>query len=419
MQSIPTRRRWFVAAGALLFSSAAIAIAGEVESPPRMDGIRHYFAFKIVPSRAQPLGNALPSAGNVPQGATAVATGSTRAGSTQAGSTRAGSTQEGSTQAVSTQAGQRQFGAFYTHEVHKLARMAAGNAAPVFPASLSTPGAEGRVLVAVVVDENGAALMQSLRIIQASDSAYAQAVRAVLPGYKFIPAEIENVPVRSWVQVPFSFTQAGRGSDSARAPTSDARRAAALQGTADQVRAARSDLDARVASQQRAGASGAFFTFELEKLARLAPGNPQPQYPATLLSSRTAGNVIVSIVVDTTGRADMTTFKVLESSHQLFSDAVREVLPNYRFIPAELGSRKVRSYVNLPFCLLPRAVPPVARAVSTPARVLHCVAVFVVVFRGRGGRVRAGLEGRDWNCGTGTAGLERRDVDCGTLTAGR
>jgi TonB family protein len=330
MQSIPKRRRWFVAAGALLFSSAAIAIAGEVETPPRMHGVRQYFALRIVPSRPQSQVQTLPSASSESRGASAVVTGS-------------------------TQPGQRQFGAFYTHEVHKLARMAAGNPAPVFPAPLSTPGAQGMVLVAVVVDENGAALMQSLRIIQASDSAYAHSVRAVLPGYKFIPAEIENVPVRSWVQVPFTFTLASRDGDTTSASAQATRRAAAMQRAADQVRNARNAADARSASQQRARASSAFFTFELDKLARLAPGNPQPQYPASLLSSRTAGNVIVSIVVDTTGRADMTTFNVLESSHQLFSDAVREVLQSYRFIPAELGSRKVKSHVNLPFRFLPPA----------------------------------------------------------------
>ena len=35
--------------------------------------------------------------------------------------------------------------------------------------------------------------------------------------------------------------------------------------------------------------------------------------------------------------------------HQLFEDAVREALPRIRFIPAEVGGKKVRQLVQMPF----------------------------------------------------------------------
>ena len=61
------------------------------------------------------------------------------------------------------------------------------------------------------------------------------------------------------------------------------------------------------------------------------------------------GDVIVQFVIDTTGRADMKTFKVLKSDHELFTASVRQVLPSVRFFPAEIGGRKVKVIVQQPF----------------------------------------------------------------------
>lgn len=92
-----------------------------------------------------------------------------------------------------------------------------------------------------------------------------------------------------------------------------------------------------------------YFQFEVEKAARMAPGNPAPNYPGILKQTNQVGKVMVTFVIDTTGKADMATFKVLESSNKLFDEEVKRVLPRYKFIPAEIGSRKVRMHVNLPF----------------------------------------------------------------------
>ena len=68
-----------------------------------------------------------------------------------------------------------------------------------------------------------------------------------------------------------------------------------------------------------------------------------------LKSANVEGEVLAQFVVDTTGRADMSTFKVLKSSHELFTTAVRNVLPQMRFYPAEIGGRKVKQMVQQPF----------------------------------------------------------------------
>lgn len=94
---------------------------------------------------------------------------------------------------------------------------------------------------------------------------------------------------------------------------------------------------------------GAYFEFQVEKTVLGAPGNPVPTYPSMLQSAGVEGRVLAQFVVDTSGRADMKTFKVLETSHELFAQAVKTALPRYRFFPAEIGGKKVRQVVQQPF----------------------------------------------------------------------
>jgi protein TonB len=81
--------------------------------------------------------------------------------------------------------------------------------------------------------------------------------------------------------------------------------------------------------------------------ALLAP--PRPQYPEQLRAAGVTGRVIVRLVVDTTGRVEPASIVIREASHDLFARAVRVVLPSLRFVPAEVGSRRVRMLVDLPF----------------------------------------------------------------------
>ena len=92
-----------------------------------------------------------------------------------------------------------------------------------------------------------------------------------------------------------------------------------------------------------------YFEFQVEKQAIAAPGNPTPRYPEILRSAGVSGQVLAQFVIDTTGRADMKTFKVLKSDHDLFTSAVRAHLPAMKFFPAEIGGRKVKVLVQLPF----------------------------------------------------------------------
>jgi protein TonB len=59
--------------------------------------------------------------------------------------------------------------------------------------------------------------------------------------------------------------------------------------------------------------------------------------------------VLVQFVVDTTGRAEVSSLRFLAYSDRGFARAVYDALPQLRFEPAELGGRKVRQLVQQPF----------------------------------------------------------------------
>jgi protein TonB len=92
-----------------------------------------------------------------------------------------------------------------------------------------------------------------------------------------------------------------------------------------------------------------YFEFQVEKPAAMAAGSNQMVYPEMLRSAQVEGTVLASFVVDTAGKADMSTFKVLKSDHELFTNAVKNALPRIRYLPAEVGGRKVKQLVQQPF----------------------------------------------------------------------
>lgn len=92
-----------------------------------------------------------------------------------------------------------------------------------------------------------------------------------------------------------------------------------------------------------------YFEFQVEKPVLAKEGNPNPVYPSMLESARVAGEVMAQFVVDTTGRAEMGSFQVLKSTNELFTAAVKSVLPKWHFYAAEVGGRKVRQVVQQPF----------------------------------------------------------------------
>jgi protein TonB len=86
----------------------------------------------------------------------------------------------------------------------------------------------------------------------------------------------------------------------------------------------------------------------VDRTPRVIGRAPEPRYPASLREAGIQGRVVAEFVVDTLGRAELDGLKI-DAPQALFAEAVRAVLPRYRFTPGEANGGKVRTRVQLPF----------------------------------------------------------------------
>ena len=74
-----------------------------------------------------------------------------------------------------------------------------------------------------------------------------------------------------------------------------------------------------------------------------------PSYPEMVRAAGIGGVVTVQFVVDTTGRVEMASIRLLATTHELFARAVTASLRDARFTPGLLGGRRVRTLVERSF----------------------------------------------------------------------
>lgn len=94
---------------------------------------------------------------------------------------------------------------YFEYQVEKPARIAPGSPGPAYPSALRAANINGSVTAQFVVLENGAADMDTFKVINSTDDAFSAAVQDVVPRMRFIPAEISGKPVKQLVQLPFGF----------------------------------------------------------------------------------------------------------------------------------------------------------------------------------------------------------------------
>jgi hypothetical protein len=133
------------------------------------------------------------------------------------------------------------------------------------------------------------------------------------------------------------------------------------------------DFEETVAAKPMAGGSGVSYGDCVEARKRAAakpdlevdrlpsPVRQRPpafqKMPATVKSQldKRGAVIKVDVVVDTLGRADMKTFKVIEVSNTWYADNLKTVLPSWRFTPAQLAGCKVRRVYKFSATAKPRA----------------------------------------------------------------
>lgn len=75
---------------------------------------------------------------------------------------------------------------------------------------------------------------------------------------------------------------------------------------------------------------------------------PLPVYPEPLRQAGITGTVVIEAVVDTSGRAEPGSIRVVASTHWAFQRAAREAVRWALFRPARVRGRAVRSLVRMP-----------------------------------------------------------------------
>ncbi|HEU5261230.1 MAG TPA: energy transducer TonB [Gemmatimonadales bacterium] len=75
---------------------------------------------------------------------------------------------------------------------------------------------------------------------------------------------------------------------------------------------------------------------------------PQLQYPELLRQAGIQGRVMVQAIIDTTGRAEANSVKVLQSPNPGFDQSARSYVLKALFRPARVHGRAVRVLINIP-----------------------------------------------------------------------
>jgi periplasmic protein TonB len=93
----------------------------------------------------------------------------------------------------------------------------------------------------------------------------------------------------------------------------------------------------------------AFRADQVERQVAVLPGGSPPRYPEALRMAGVEGKVVAVFVVDDQGRVEAGSITFLRSDNEQFEREVRATLRDMRFAPAEVGGRKVRQLVQMPF----------------------------------------------------------------------
>lgn len=106
--------------------------------------------------------------------------------------------------------------------------------------------------------------------------------------------------------------------------------------------------DLKVAEQAHEG-DNAFSVLEVDSAVVYDPTSAAPEYPHHLMQLGIEGLAAVRYVVDSTGRVDTMTYRVMNATHADFAAAVRMALPRMNFRPAMQSGIRVRQLVEQTF----------------------------------------------------------------------
>jgi len=112
-----------------------------------------------------------------------------------------------------------------------------------------------------------------------------------------------------------------------------------------------------------------FTIVEVEEAAERDPESAAPVYPRILMAQGVEGYAAMRFVVDSTGRVDLMSVRVLEATNLEFAVAVKDAMPGMKFTPARIDGRPVRQLAEqvFRFQIVPTEAAAAAAAAASPA----------------------------------------------------
>ncbi len=207
-------------------------------------------------------------------------------------------------------------------------------------------------------------------------SSYDQSWEEVIEGLTYIaPPDVSSSA--SKVQVRY---EAGGGAEGDRpANAEEGTLKAQGEGAGDAAMASVSggeEADDQLAAESDDVFENAFSVVEVESAAERDPGSAAPIYPRHLMSNGIEGYAAMRFVVDTLGRVEAGSVRVLDATHPEFAAAVRAAMPGMKFTPARMGNRPVRQLAEQLFrfqiiaattATEPGKIPPPPGTPTTPS----------------------------------------------------
>jgi TonB family protein len=92
----------------------------------------------------------------------------------------------------------------------------------------------------------------------------------------------------------------------------------------------------------------AYAVDQVEVAVVLDARSPLPRFPQLLRDSGIEGMARLQFVVDTLGRVELESVRIVDATHPLFAAAVQATLPRMHFSPARVGNHRVRQLVEFP-----------------------------------------------------------------------
>lgn len=116
----------------------------------------------------------------------------------------------------------------------------------------------------------------------------------------------------------------------------------------EEVVAGRDERDSR-ALPELPGADSVFLVIDVDSAASRYAWSAAPSFPPKMLERKISGFVRAEWIVQSDGSADTSSLRILESTNDEFTKAVRDALPFMRFSPAKIGRRTVSQLVQQEF----------------------------------------------------------------------